>query len=88
MRNLLYEIGSGLAFLFIITFCCLLFVACANDIQGEGNTINNESNINPTFRNEQHNSTNKLGITASLARDYSTTPKGAVGYYFSNNGEK
>ena len=82
MKNTLFQL------ILVLALFAAFIVGCANDIQGEGNTINNESNINPTFRNEQHNSTNKLGITASLARDYSTTPKGAVGYYFSNNGEK
>ena len=82
MKNTLFKL------IIVLALFAAFIVGCANDIQGEGNTINNESNINPTFRNEQHNSTNKLGITASLARDYSTTPKGAVGYYFSNNGEK
>lgn len=78
MKNTLFKL------LIVLALFAAFIIGCANDIQGEGNTINNESNINPTFRNEQHNSTNKLGITASLARDNTKSYKSANDYYYKN----
>lgn len=46
-------------FLFLVSLVSV-FVACANRVDGENNQIHNESNINPSFRNDQHNATNKL----------------------------